>query len=113
MDDLTQYRTAAKEHGKCSLSGESDLANEAYAKLQEAFHALIAKGEDASICDLYDDPDLWVQLWAATHTLEIAENKAVVKLRHLQAARKPVLSMNAKYTLLEWEKGSLSFRKQK
>lgn len=112
MADLTDYRTAAHDHGRYSLSGESDLANKAYAKLQSAFLALVANGQDSTICDLYDDPDPWVQLWAATHTLEIAEDKAVEKIRALQAARKPVLSMNAKYTLLEWEKGKLSFRKQ-
>ena len=112
MPELAEYRRAAQDHGKYTMSGESDLANKAYAVLRSIFLELVAKGQDATICNLYDDPDPWVQLWAATHTLEIAEKDAVEKLKYLQAARKPILSLDAKYTLLEWQNGKISFRKQ-
>ena len=52
-----------------------------------------------------------MQLWAATHMLEVDEKKAITKLRNLQAAGKGLVSTSAKYTILEWNEGALSFRK--
>ncbi|HZZ77004.1 MAG TPA: hypothetical protein VFE62_00715 [Gemmataceae bacterium] len=110
MSDLIDYRTAAHEHGKHTMSGDSDLANQAFEALQSAFNRLVAAKHDAMICDLYEDPDPWVQLWAAAHTLEITESKALEKLTNLRDARKPVLSMNAKFTIVEWKNHRLAFR---
>jgi hypothetical protein len=108
---LNDYRVAAAQHGEYTRAGESDLANTAHSRLQQALLALIADGSDSQIMDLYNDSDPWVQLWAATHTLEIDEQKAMAKLTSLQNDRKPILSLSAKYTLKSWQEGKIAFRK--
>ena len=107
---LADYVAAAREHGQYSSSGQSDMANNAHERLQDTLLALIAEGRDSELLTLYDNPDAWVQLWAGTHTLELDEGKAIAKLESLKAARKPLVSMSAKYTLVAWQEGNLSFR---
>ena len=111
MSDLVdEYRKAAMEHGEHTLTGDSDKANSAYRKLMAILNELVALRQDHLLFSLYDDADMWVQLWASAHTLELEEQRALNKLRLIQAAHKSVASMNAKYTIQEWNKGHLRVR---
>jgi hypothetical protein len=72
---------------------------------------MIAAKMDRSLFEFFSDIDPRVQLWAATHTLEIAEPDALAKLTMLVESRKPLVSMTARYTIEAWKRGDLSFRR--
>src|SRR5688572_7825761 len=68
---IDEYRENATLHGRFTRAGESDKANTAHDRLMSLLHELVAANEDAKLLSLYTDDDPWVQLWAATHTLEV------------------------------------------
>jgi hypothetical protein len=100
----------AVEHGRFTREGESEEGNAVFEQLTKALESLVAAGEDHLLVNLFDDADPWVQLWAATHSPEIAEDQALEKLRSLQAVKIPLTSMSAKYTIQSWSEGLLHFR---
>ncbi|MBW8635917.1 hypothetical protein K1W69_01875 [Hoeflea sp. WL0058] len=107
---LSDYRKFAAAHSSATTRGDTRNANLAYDRLQETPIKIIDLGEDRFLLELLDDEDASVQLWAATHCLEIDTKEAIAKLKSLETATQPVIRLNAKYTILEWEKGNLSFR---
>jgi hypothetical protein len=107
---IKEYQTAAKDHGTWTRGGDSDKTNAAHEKMHEVLAALVAAREDGQLFTLYDDSDPWVQLWAATHTLEVDAARATAKLESLQRSGIPLASMCAKYTLQSWKDGDLRFR---
>ena len=70
---------------------------------------LIKTNEVTKILELLEDEDLWVQLWAASHSLEIDEVKALKKLTEIQEAGIPLVSSSAKYTIEAWNAGELRY----
>ena len=48
-------------------------------------------------------------MWAAAHTLEIDESKALEKLKQLESAKILHISFDAEYTIKEWIAGDLHF----
>lgn len=111
QDDLiSQYKAATVAHGEGTCSGDSHITNQAHDAIGTFLREIISSGKDDDLFTLYDDKDPWVQLWSATHTLEVNENKATAKLQSLADAGIPIVSMTARYTLQEWQSGSLSFR---
>jgi hypothetical protein len=110
MSDLIDdYRRHAAAHGTFTLQGEADLGNASHAQLQEAFLALARQGARNKLFDLYSDPDLWVQWWAAAHTLEVDASRALAKLEQLAQTGVPIVASGAQETIKEWQKGALSF----
>ena len=85
MDNFLQnYRAAAVEHGERTYNGVRPKKTDAAGrKLEAVFHAMVAAGQAHRLLELYNDQDLWVQVWAASHTLEIAEDQAIAKLTEL------------------------------
>jgi hypothetical protein len=102
-----EYHRYAVEHGLMTQEGDSRAANSAHDKLFDAARQLIKNGSGGLILSLFCDPDMWVQLWAATHALEIDEPIAVTKLDELANAGVPLVSMSARYTLQSWRNGEL------
>jgi hypothetical protein len=106
---LDEYRRHAADHGKFTSEGDADLTNAAYDNLEAAFLALVRAGQRRELFRLYDDTELWVQAWAATHTLEIDEARALGKLVELENSGIPHVSTDARYTIQEWKNGNLRF----
>jgi hypothetical protein len=53
--------------------------------------------------------DPWVQSWAAAHTLELDETRALKKLEQLTNSQIPLISSCAKHAIEEWKSGQLKF----
>lgn len=109
-DLISDYKDTAILHGNGTMSGNKRKANQAYTRLQNILKKITEIDEDKALLDLFSDENVWVRLWAAAHSLEIDETKAKKNLRHLADAEIPIVSMNARYTLQEWDNGSLKFR---
>jgi len=107
---LQAYRDAAAAHGAATKAGDSKNANKAYDDLHSALREITSAKADTSLISLFDDQDLGVQLWAAAHSLEVDEAAARQKLQMLSDADIPLVSMSARYTLMEWKSGKLKFR---
>jgi hypothetical protein len=106
---LQEYIRHASVHGNCTIEGDSEGANLAYGCLQQTFEQIVRSGEGDLLFGLYEDDDLWVQSWAAAHTLELNETRALAKLEQLVIARIPHVSTSAKYTIQGWKAGELRF----
>jgi hypothetical protein len=106
---LDEYRQHAADHGVHSLEGDADASNAAYDRLQNVFVSLAREGKRNELFRLYDDVDPSVQCWAASHTLEIDEARALAKLGQLEKSGIPLVSMVAEYTIKEWKNGELRF----
>jgi Domain of unknown function (DUF2019) len=108
MQLLEEYRRYASEHGKHIKEADPDRSNVAHDNLHKTFLSLIAAGRGQDLILLFDDPDESVQLWAAAHSLEVDERKALEKLQAIADAASFV-SLDAKYTIEEWRSGELRF----
>jgi hypothetical protein len=109
---LDEYRRHAFDQGAYMAEGDADASNTSYDRLQHAFRSLVRDGKRHELFRLYDDPEPWVQGWAAVHTLEIDETRALAKLEQLENAGIPHISTDAKYTIQEWKSGALRFLPQ-
>ena len=107
---IDDYKSAAEAHGEGTKEGNSKKANKAYKDLNKVLAELIAQGEDSALLGLLDDPNVWVQLWAAAHTLEVDEQQARAKLQSIVDAAIPIACLDARYTLQGWDSGDLKFR---
>jgi len=106
---LDEYRQHAADHGLHTRQGNADASNAAYDRLQRLLIALATQGMRHELFQLYDDMDPWVQGWAAAHTLEVDEARALAKLEALERAAIPHVGTDAKYTIQEWKSGALRF----
>jgi hypothetical protein len=106
---LDAYQRHASDHGKHTLQGDAEATNAAYDHLRNTFVAIVKAGYGHELFRFYDETDPWVQLWAAAHTLEIDEARALAKLRERVNARIPHISTSAKYTIQGWKNGELRF----
>ena len=110
MDSLLdQYRKHAADHGIHTRSGNAGACNKAYHKLRSVFSKIFKNGTGTLLFGFYEDPDPFVQVWAAAHTLEVDSERAMAKLEELEAAGIPHVSTAAEYTLKGWRKGTLRF----
>lgn len=107
---IQEYRANAIAHGDGTMSGDRKKTNKAYGQLVKIFHEIITDKADYGLFDLYDDDNLSVQCWAATHTLEIDENRAKAKLNALSEGAFGPISLTAEYVLKGWELNQLKFR---
>lgn len=107
---IDEYRTVAGDHGRHTQEGDHKKANAAHDRLAEILKALVSANDDDQLFSLYDDADPHVQLWAATHTLELDQARAVAKLDEIRQAEIPLASMSARYTIQSWKEGDLKFR---
>src|ERR1700748_3508654 len=106
IEDYVRY---AADHGKFTLDGDAEATNTAYDRLQHIFKEIVSNGEGNQLFRLYEHNDPWVQAWAASHTLELNESRAIAKLEQLKAADIPHISSGARYTLEGWKNDGLRF----
>jgi hypothetical protein len=109
-DLITKYEEAAIAHGNGTTSGDSNKTNKAYNTLNVTLREITSLGEDENLFTLYNNKNPWARLWAATHTLEVDEKRAIKKLQYISDEGIPIASISARYTLQEWEQGDLTFR---
>ena len=109
-ETIKAYKKAAIAHGAGTVEGNSDMANHAYDELHRHLQAISESKQDHLLENLLTDDDVWVQLWSATHLLEINEPSATSKLQEIADASILLASMNARYTLSEWKSGNILFR---
>ena len=106
---IDEYRRFAAAHSACTIEGDADGINAAHDQVQRTVRSLVSQGKGDQLFQLYDDIDPSVQCWAAAHTLEIDETRALAKLEQLEKAGIPHISTDAKYTSQEWKSGALRF----
>ncbi len=107
---LSKYRECAVEHGEQSIAGNSVAANKAHDQLLAILKSLCEINADGAIMSLLNDETPSVRLWAAAHSLEINEEKALTTLNKLSSAGVPIISMSARYTVQGWQNGELRVR---
>jgi hypothetical protein len=106
---VDEYRRHAIDHGAYLTQDDADSSNVSYDRLQDAFHAIIKARGRRELFKLYDDVDESVQCWAAAHTLEVDEGRALAKLKQLEKSENPYIRIDAEYTSREWKNGALKF----
>ncbi len=106
---LETYRLNAADHARHLENGDVDASNACHDRLWEALLELTRQGRRSELFALYHDTDPSVQCWAAAHTLELDELRALDKLQELERARLPGISFDAKHTIAEWKSGNLRF----
>jgi len=102
------FVTAAVDHGRFTLSGDSKACNRAYNKIVRAAHRLkeSAGGEKAVLVDLLAYPDDSVKSWAAAYLLPICPEAAAKTLEDI-ASGSGLIAFSAAMTLKEWHAGRL------
>ncbi len=109
-DLISKYAAAARKHGEGTRTGDYKLANRSYNTLMTLLKEISRKSADNLLLTLFDNEDVWVQIWAAAHSLETFEKQARAKLQSIAESAIPLAGTNAKYTLIEWDKGNIKFR---
>jgi hypothetical protein len=104
------YRREASAQGEATVAGDHEGANRHHDILAAVYRELRARGASAqqALLPLLQDPDDGVRSWAAAHALEFAPEQAEPVLTAVAESR-GVSAFNAKMTLREWRKGTLSF----
>ena len=106
---VRKYVELAELHGESTCSGDYKKANRAYDLLIEHFRTIAKESSYEGLFELYSHKNPWVQLWSSSHTLEIDSELALDRLKTISDSGVPIVSMNARYTIQEWNKGKLSF----
>ena len=105
---ITEYAKYAQEHGNGTENGDYIRTNKAYEGIIETYQEIIEFGEKGqqALLKLLEHNNLSVSGWAATHSLEFAEEKAIKALENI-ALSKGIIAFDAKMVLEEWRKGTL------
>lgn len=105
---LTAYAAAAQRHADATESGDPEAGNDAHDQLAAIHRELRAEHRLSSLLPLLNAPDDGVRLWAASHLLFEAPERAEPVLRALETGS-GILGFNAQMTLMAWRSGSLAF----
>ena len=109
-DKIEEYKLSAELHGKYTSVGDSIKANKAYSQLAKNLRELVSAKTDRKLFSLYEEKNVSIQVWAAAHTLELDENRALQKLQEIVDKKIPHYSTDAYYTIKEWKLGNITFR---
>lgn len=108
-DLLNSYRMHVILYELEDIQGNSKSVNQEYKKIMQAYDDLKSVSKLSELLKLLQDENESVQLWSATHSLEIDALKASTMLTQLLKSENPRIALSAKYTLLEWKAGRLTF----
>lgn len=107
--DVAEYHRLAVEWGAGTL-GDPKGQNALFDRLHSVQKRLAASEEgQAGIASFMDDPDPNVRLSSASHSLRWSEDKARGVLEALQDQPGGMVGFNARYVLIEHDKGRLTF----
>ncbi|WPP48105.1 hypothetical protein [Catalinimonas niigatensis] len=106
---LQKYESAAIHYGLASLEFNSTKTNEWHDLLINCYLQLRSKSNESVLLleKFLSHQNEYLVLWASSHLLPYSEKIAIHTLNFL-AESDSMVSIEAKYTLLEWEEGSLS-----
>jgi hypothetical protein len=107
---VESYRSAAALHGRYTAEGDYTRGNAEAESIAAAYRELRQRGEQSqrALLRLLDDADPSVRSWAGAHALEFAPEAGEPVLEEL-ATGSSIIAFDAKMTLREWRKGTLSF----
>lgn len=106
---IDRYIDLAIAYGNTMDSTDYKKTNLYYDQLQKVFRDLVRLGCDDKLFDLRDHVNVWVKLWAATHTLELDEKESVKVLNKIGQTG-GMTAYVAKNTIQEWDLKNLKFR---
>ncbi len=108
MNLVDEYRKQAVKYGQYTAKCDTKKVNSTHDKIMELATEILNSPQPESLRTLLDDNDEWVQLYSATHYLEVNETIASKRLRSLSKSKDPIISITASYTLKEWKNGELT-----
>jgi hypothetical protein len=110
LEIVAVYRSAASRHGRLMADSHADEAHDAAGVIAACYRELRRRGIEAQrdLLALLDDDDPSVRCWAGAHALEFAPDLGEPVLEEL-AAQTSLEAFDARMTLREWRRGSLSF----
>ena len=102
------YTEAAIKHGEATKDGNSTVANNCYDELIRARDKLLDFGLDGerTLLSLLTHTNESVRLWAATHCLNLDEEKSLKVLSELSASNS-IFGFNASMVIEERVKGNI------
>lgn len=112
---LKEYRKTALLYKQAEDECNFSLKDKASKKSIEILGLLVRLGEDKKIEIFLEDEEVVVQMFAATHLLEVEEKKAIKKLQEIKSNSKieemSITQMNASMIIDAWHSGKLKIRK--
>lgn len=119
MNDLKKmiedYRISAIKHGEALQEGNKIIANRSYTKINKLFLSIQYHSRDVAtvLMNLLHDDSLFVQSWAAAHSLSLGVNIVVAEGVLDRLSKRTdigIARLNAEMILYAWRtKGSLNF----
>jgi hypothetical protein len=106
---VSAYAEAAVGHGRATVAGDSNSANEAYDRLAAIYRELREEGQRERLLSLLHHAVVAVRTWAAAHALEFAPDEGERVLTEIAATDQGILGLDAEQTLSVWRNGELSF----
>lgn len=105
---LQKYESVAIHYGLASLEWNSIKTNEWHDLLINYYLQLRFEGKESVLLleKFLSHKNEYLVLWAATHLLPYSEKNAIKTLSNLTESNS-LVSIEAKYTLLEWKEGNL------
>jgi len=104
---MTIIENEAPKHAYASNNAQPKIANKCYDKIVAAMAYLKTNNSLKELKQLLKHKETSVVLWAATYLLKTDTNLAVDTLEEIKAMGIAHISMDAKYTLMEWHSGDL------
>lgn len=103
-----EYRKYAEEYGAAYMRGDHKTTNRNYTKLAALLPVLreTAKQGEELLHRLMKDQSDAVAMWAATHSLPIAEKEALATLDAI-ARRGGIIGHSSRMVIKEWQSGRL------
>jgi hypothetical protein len=105
-DILNRYADGVRAHTMATEEGNHKIANRKYNEIENCVQTLKRTGKIEELAPFLSSSDDGLRLWTATYFLTINEDKALEILNEL-ANSQQFLSVEAKWTLREWQNGNL------
>ena len=109
---ISDYVKHSQEHGNGTKNGDYIRTNKAYDRIIETYKEIIKFGEEGqqALLELLEHNNLSVSGWAATHSLEFSEEKAIEALEKI-TLNDGIIGFDAKMVLEQWKKGTFKIPK--
>jgi len=108
-DAINSFITGAEKHALANETGDYKTGNKYYRLIIKSICYLYDNNATYSLIPLLDNPNVGVRLWAAYALLPFESDKAESVLTKVMNERSDIHHVDAKYTLIEWRKGTLKF----
>ena len=107
-DALNIFLQSATLYSELEGGENHKLLNKQFKKICGSAGFLKRTGDLKALTEFIDNENPGVCAWAAYFLLAVDEEKAKKKLKDIEKAKIPHISLSAEYTLKEWESGTLN-----